>query len=214
MAQPYRVLIVDDHKHAREAMRYIVSKDTLFEVVGEGRSGADAVRLTEDWQPDLILMDINMKDMDGLAATKEIKDKYPYVKIVIVTVSDDALHLFDALKKGASGYLIKNLDTSSWLGYLRGIVLDDQPLSRDFAHLILKELTHQMNQSAAQASITAREKEILRWVATGSSNREIADRLFISEHTVKNHLKNILYKLKMDNRVQLARFAIENNISE
>jgi len=212
LIQPYRVLIVDDHRHAREAMRCIVAEDPMFEVVAEGCSGPEAVRLTEQWMPDLILMDIQMKEMDGLETTKRIKDKFPYVKIVIVTVSDDALHLFDAFKKGASGYLIKNLNPSSWLDYLRGVVLDELPLSRDFAYLILRELTQQQGAPHSEAPITAREKEILSWVATGSSNREIADRLFISEHTVKNHLKNILHKLHLNNRVQLARYAIENRI--
>ncbi len=212
--QPYRVMIVDDHAHAREAMRYIVAADPLFEIVGECNSGEEAIQLADQLLPELILMDIHMKDMSGLEALKSIKDKFHGIKIVVVTVSDDALHLLDALKKGASGYLIKNLTPSTWIDYLKGVVSDDLPLSRDFAYQLLKEISLQKQANPLPVPLTAREKEILSWVANGASNREIADRLYISEHTVKNHMKNILHKLRLDNRVQLAKFAIENKLAD
>jgi DNA-binding NarL/FixJ family response regulator len=100
MKQPFQVLIVDDHAYAREGMRDIIGMNSEFEIVGEGRNGREMITLTEQWMPDIILMDINMPDMDGLEATKHIKEQYPYFKIVIVTVSDDIIHLFEALKKG------------------------------------------------------------------------------------------------------------------
>jgi DNA-binding NarL/FixJ family response regulator len=214
MRQPFRVMIIDDHIHAREGMRFIIDKDPLFEIVAEGCNGKEAIQLTEQWMPDIILMDINMKEMNGLEATKEIKGKYPYVKIVIVTVSDDVLHLFDALKKGASGYLIKSLDTSSWTEYLKAVAFDEVPLSREFAQRILQEFNTQSQPPPSHLPLTVREQEILKWVAKGSPNREIAEILCISEHTVKNHLKNILHKLHLDNRVQLARYAFENKIAD
>ncbi|KRE35627.1 response regulator [Paenibacillus sp. Soil522] len=210
MTQPVRVLIVDDHHHAREGIREILSADPIFEIVGEGCNGLEAIRLTEQSMPDLILMDINMKVMDGLEATKEIKSRFPYVKIVMVTVSDDIAHLFEALKKGAQGYLLKNLNPEAWHEYLKAIAFDEAPLSREFAQRILQEFSNKEKPKAVSSPLTAREQEILSWVAKGSSNRDIASKLNISEHTVKNHLKNILQKLHLENRVQLARYAYEH----
>ncbi|WP_373229992.1 response regulator [Cohnella sp.] len=209
MTQPIRVLIVDDHHHAREGIRETLSVDPLFEIVGEGHNGLEAIQLTEQSMPDLILMDINMKKMDGLEATKEIKSRFPYVKIVMVTVSDDIAHLFEALKKGAQGYLLKNLNPEAWHEYLKAVAFDEAPLSREFAQRILQEFSQKEKPEAVSNPLTAREQEILSWVAKGASNREIASKLDISEHTVKNHLKNILQKLHLVNRVQLARYAYE-----
>jgi len=211
MTQPVRVLIADDHKHARLGMRTILEADPVFSVIGEAEDGREAVRLTEELLPDLILMDINMKGKDGLEATKEIKARFPYVKIVVVTVSDDAAHLFEALKKGAQGYLLKNLNPGAWREYLRAVALDEAPLSRELAQRILQEFS-QKERPRTALPLTAREEEILLLVARGMSNREIAGELAISEHTVKNHLKNILYKLHLENRVQLARYAYEQGL--
>lgn len=207
--ETFRVLIVDDSEHAREGIRTILSMDDIFEVVAEGKSGSEALALTEQWMPDLILMDIQMPGMDGLEATKQIKSKYPYVKIVMVTVSDDITHLFEALKKGAQGYLLKNLKPDSWHEYLRAIAVDEAPMTRELASRILKEFSPQEKPSLPRSPLTAREQEILNLVAKGLYNRDIASQLDISEHTVKNHLKNILQKLHLDNRVQLARYAFD-----
>lgn len=210
MDKPYfRVVVIDDSEQAREGIRMILAGDPAFEIVAEGRSGTEALELTERWMPDLILMDIRMHGMDGLEATKRLKDKFPYVKVVMVTVSDDIAHLFDALKKGAQGYLLKNLQPQAWHEYLRAIAVDEAPMSRELAFRMLKEFSR-VDQTAEQGSpLTAREREILGLVAKGLSNRDIAAALDISEHTVKNHLKNILQKLHVGNRVQLTRYAYE-----
>lgn len=209
----FRVIIVDDHAHAREGMRDILSVDPMFEVVAEGVNGLEAIALTEQYMPDLILMDISMPEMDGLQATKRIKEQFPYVKIVMVTVSDDITHLFEALKKGAQGYLLKNLRPSAWHEYLRAIAIDEAPMSKELAFRILQEFSRkETTKMPVPTPLTSREREILERVAKGESNREIAERLTISEHTVKNHLKNILQKLHLDNRVQLTRYALENGL--
>ncbi|MGG4553392.1 response regulator [Paenibacillus humicus] len=204
-----RVLVVDDHPHAREAIGEILSDDDSFEIIGYAENGDEALLQTELWMPDLILMDIHMPGKDGLETTREIKLKYPYVKIVLITVSDDAAHLFEALKQGAQGYLLKNLEPGTWLQYLRAVASDEAPLSSELAFRILQEFPLSKKNNSADHPLTSREREILDWVAKGLTNREIAKELQISDQTVKNHLKNILQKLHLENRVQLTRYALE-----
>jgi len=205
----FRVMIVDDNEMARQGIRMILELDSTFEVVAECGSGEEALLLCAEWMPDLILMDINLPGMDGLEATKRIKGSFPYVKVVMVTVSDDIAHLFDALKKGAQGYLLKNLKPEEWHEYLRAVAFDEAPMTRELAYRILKELSPPRVDNQDTSPLTAREQEILGLVAKGLSNKDISNQLDISEHTVKNHLKNILHKLHLENRVQLARYAYE-----
>lgn len=215
MTEPIRVLLADDHPHAREAMRMIVSADPDFAIVGEAASGEEAVALADALAPDLVLMDIQMPGMGGLEAVKAIKARRPAVKIVIATVSDDVSHLFEAIKKGAQGYLLKNLNPSAWRDYLRGVAFDEAPLNPDLALSILREFAGRKakpKEADAAEDLTPREKELLLEVARGLTNREVAKSLGLSEHTVKNHLKNILQKLHLDNRVQLARYAYESGL--
>lgn len=223
MTERIRVLLADDHPHAREAMRMIVTAEPAFSVVGEAASGEEAILLAGELKPDLVLMDIHMPGMGGLEAVKAIKGNEPQVKIVIVTVSDDPSHLFEAIKKGAQGYLLKNMNPSAWRDYLRGVVLDEAPLNPDLALSILREFAGRKARPEAQPAaegrayaedLTPREKELLLEVARGLTNREVAQTLGLSEHTVKNHLKNILQKLHLDNRVQLARYAYERGMVE
>lgn len=223
MREQIRILLADDHKHAREGMRTIVSAMPDFLIVGEAASGEEALALMEKLQPELILMDINMPGMGGLEAVKVIKSASPAVKIIMVTVSDDASHLFEALKKGAQGFLLKNLNPSAWRDYLRAVALDETPLNPDIALSILREFANRKTDISERAKerelgnddgVTPREKEILQEVARGLTNREVAATLGVSEHTVKNHLKNILQKLHLDNRVQLTRYAYERGIVE
>ncbi|MFC9708742.1 response regulator [Paenibacillus sp. NPDC056933] len=206
-----RVLVVDDHAHAREAICEILSMDSGFEVIGVVSDGQQAINYTEQWLPDLILMDIQMPIMNGLEATQRIKLAFPYVKIVMITVSDDVLHLLEALKRGAQGYLLKNLEPSMWLEYLHSIVTEEAPLSREVAYQILKDVSL-TEKKEPDVPLTTREKDILYGVAAGWTNKEIAVNYTISEYTVKNHLKNILQKLQVQNRVQLTRYALEQGL--
>ncbi|WP_170318210.1 response regulator [Paenibacillus thalictri] len=209
MQAPIRILLADDHAHAREAMKEIILADDCFEIIGEAANGLQAVQMAEQWMPDLILMDISMPEMDGLEAAKTIKMRFPYVKIIMVTVSDDITHLFEAIKRGAQGYLLKNLHPASWHEYLRAVAFDEAPMSREVAVRLLQEFSSLKTSVPEQSPLTSREKELLEYVARGKSNKEISAELSISEHTVKNHLKNILHKLHLDNRVQLMRYAYE-----
>ncbi|WP_152392693.1 response regulator [Paenibacillus guangzhouensis] len=205
----FRVIVIDDSEMAREGIRMILESDPAFVVVAEGCSGEEVIALTEQWLPDLILMDIQMPGMGGLEATRQLKERYPFVKVVVVTVSDDIVHLFDAIKKGAQGYLLKNMKPEAWHEYLRAIAIDEAPMTRELAFRILKEMSPMGAGKEQNSPLTVREREILGLVAKGQSNKEISFQLDISEHTVKNHLKNILHKLNLDNRVQLARYAYE-----
>jgi DNA-binding NarL/FixJ family response regulator len=209
----YRIVIGDDHEHARQAMRLIIERDPRFQIVGEAADGKEVIELAASTRPDLILMDINMPKVNGLAATRIIKEQFPSVKIVIVTVSDDASDLFDALKQGAQGYLLKNLKPSLWLEYLQAVAADETPMPKEIARRILHEF-HTTPVPSKQSNLTQREQEILTWVAQGYSNKEIARQCLISEYTVKNHLKNIMQKLHLNNRVQLTRYAYEQGWME
>lgn len=207
--QPFRILIVDDHDHAREAIREIVGSHEQFLIVGEARDGEEAIELTEQTMPDLILMDINMPKMDGLTATKIIKTKFPYVKVIIITVSDEVTNLFEAIKKGAQGYLLKNINPDVWFDYLHAIADDDVPMSEDIAVKLLQEFTWQKEKKNTSNPLSKREQEVLEAVAKGYTNNQIAKQLSISEYTVKNHLKNIMHKLHLENRVQITRYVYE-----
>ncbi|GAB6989133.1 response regulator [Paenibacillus pini] len=209
----FRVLVTDDSAHAREAVSEILAADQTFEIVGMAQSGEEALKLTDSLMPDLILMDIQMQGMGGLEATRQIKLRYPYVKIVMMTVSDDASYLFEALKQGAQGYLLKNLSSSTWIEYLRAMMSDEAALSRELATRILQEFPLSLPSREQHETLTTREREILSWVSSGLTNKEIGSQLHISDQTVKNHLKNILQKLHLENRVQLTRYAMEKGLA-
>lgn len=210
--QPFRILIVDDHAHAREGIREILEEFEDFLIIGEAKNGAEALQLTEELLPDIILMDIKMPVMDGLEATKQIKLRFPSVKIVMITVSDDITDLFDALKKGAQGYLLKNIQSETWVEHLRAFALDEVPMSKEIAFQILKEFPQRKAISKENIPLSTRELELLQLVAKGLSNKEISKMLFISENTVKSHLKNILSKLHLENRVQLTSYAFKQGL--
>lgn len=208
-----RILIVDDHPMAREAMKEILSEEKTFHVVAEAKSGEEAVKLTEAHMPDLILMDISLPDKSGIEVTREIKQSFPYVKIVMVTVSDDIVDLFESIKNGAQGYLIKHVEHESWIPYLKAVMNDDAHIDEWLATKLLEEFT-ESNKGKEQTNpnLSKREYEILTLVAKGLTNKEISLQLEISEYTVKNHLKNLFQKLHLNNRVQLAKYAYEHGI--
>jgi|SRR5690625_4421736 len=205
------ILIVDDHPMAREGMKEIISEEKTFKIVGMATSGKEAVQQTEKYMPDLILMDINLPDLSGMEVTRLIKSKYPYVKIVMVTVSDDIVDLFESIKNGAQGYLLKHVEHDSWIPYLKAIMNDDVQIDKPIAKEILQEFSNNHTIEADEKDhLSTREKEILTLVADGLTNKEISVRLEISEFTVKNHLKNLFQKLHLNNRVQLAKYAYEH----
>lgn len=211
----YRILIADDHPMARRAVRSMLEEDGAFDIIGEARDGKEAIELCENLQPEVVLMDINMPKTSGLEATRFIKQRHPHVKVVMLTVSDDAADLFTAVQFGAQGYLLKSMDPDDWRCYLHALLDDDANASRQIADRLLHQFQTATKpvQDDSLDALTRRELDIVSCVAAGDTNRKIAERLGISENTVKNHLKNILEKLSLDNRVQLTSFAIRHGLS-
>ncbi|WP_248927667.1 response regulator [Paenibacillus hamazuiensis] len=211
----YRLLIADDHPMAREAVRSLLEEDPLFELVGEAKDGEEAVALCGRLLPDVVLMDISMPGVSGLAATRIIKMKHPHVRVVMLTVSDDVADLFTAIQYGAQGYLLKNMDPDDWTAYLHALMDDSSELSRNMADKLFHRFRSNLQpDSPDHRVLSARELEIVARIAAGDSNRQIAERLFITENTVKNHIKNILGKLGMDNRVQLTAYAVRHGLTQ
>jgi DNA-binding NarL/FixJ family response regulator len=212
-----RVLLADDHALFRRGVAGLLTAQSGFEVIGEAVDGRQALEMAREQMPDVILMDITMPVMDGLEATRRIKAEIPYVKIVILTASDGDQNLFEAVKSGAQGYLLKNIEPQALYGTLRGVVQGEAPVSRVMAARLLDEFARQarahVQAPAPAAELTARETEVLQLVARGRSNKEIASALAISENTVKNHLKNILEKLHLENRVQAATYALRQGLA-
>lgn len=201
-----RVLLADDSPLARRAIRALLGRDSGFEVVGEAEDGSQALALAREHRPDLVLMDINMPGCDGLLATRLIKRELPHVVVVILTVSDDAGDLFEAIRSGAQGYLLKSLEPEDWLEYLRDL-MQGATIPRAVAGRILAEFAPPVAPTEPDLALTEREHEVLHLVASAMTNKQVAATLYISEQTVKNHIKNIMQKLHARNRVELTLHA-------
>ncbi|MDP2726316.1 MAG: response regulator transcription factor [Dehalococcoidia bacterium] len=210
------VLLADDHALFRDGLVSILSIQEEIEVVGIANDGQEALEKARELVPDLILMDIKMPRCNGLEATRLIKDEMPHIRIVMLTVSEDDHDLFEAIKNGAEGYLLKTLNAQELIDLLKGVFRGEAPISRTMARKILHEFSLQSRradpESIARSDLTRREIEVLQLVSEGSPDKEIAARLFISLRTVKNHVHNILDKLYLQNRVQAATYALRQGL--
>lgn len=209
MQPTVRVVLADDSPLARKGVAAILARNPAFSVVGEADDGFAALRLVRELQPDLVMMDIRMPGCDGLLATKLIKRGMPAVAVVILSVSDDPGDLFEAIRCGAQGYLLKNLSPEVWLEYLDGFARGESAIPRHVARQILSEFARPDRRRELTQPLTPREEEVLRLVGEGMTNRQIGETLYLSENTVKNHIKSILEKVQVKNRVQLAVYARE-----
>ncbi len=210
-----KVLLVDDHALVRKSLANLMAEEEGFQVVGSAGNALEALDLAREAQPDIILMDVNMPGCDGLHATRLIKKAIPEINIIMLTVSDDDENLFDAIKAGARGYLLKNIEPDELFDYLRRAYRGEAVFSGRIASRILDEFAKRDNaiqESSSGQELTPREKEVLSLVAKGYTNRDIADTLKISENTVKKHLSNIMEKLHLENRVQAAAYALQEGL--
>ncbi|MCH7706649.1 MAG: response regulator transcription factor [Chloroflexi bacterium] len=205
-----RVLLADDHALFRAGLATLL-KAWGLEVVGEAGNGEEAVTRARDLRPDLIFMDINMPGTNGLAATRAIKTEFPEIKVVILTVSGDEQDLFEAIKSGAEGYLLKDLREEEFADLVERIENDEPVMSPGLARKLLREfarLREERTDPDTETGLTRREQDVLEQVARGVTNREIASTLYISENTVNYHMKNILSKLHLRNRSQVVAWAM------
>ena len=211
----YRVLLADDHALFREGLAGIITSQPDMDVVGEASDGLEAVVMAQELKPDLVLMDVQMPTLDGIEAARQIKEMLAHATIVMLTVRDDDEKLFEALKSGAQGYLLKDIHSKDMLAMLRGALRGEAALSPRMAGRVLKEFRRLGSRvpvfSAADddelVELTRRELETLTIAARGVSDKEIAEELCISIHTVKSHMRTILSKLHVNTRRQAARVA-------
>lgn len=212
---PIRILLVDDHVLFRRGVASLLARCDDMEVVGEAGNGREGVELAVALQPDVVLMDIQMPICDGIQATKLIRERMQGTRILVLTVSEEDTHLFDAIRAGAHGYLLKNIQPETLYQSIFGVLRGEAPLSGVVAADLLREFSRAWPGPSAAPSgshLSQRELEILSLVAGGASNRQIAVQLVITEGTVKNHLHNILEKLHLRNRAEAAAFAVRQGL--
>lgn len=215
-----RLLVVDDHILFREGLVSLIARQPDMQVLGEAGSVAEAVEMARQVKPDMILMDFNLPDGNGLDATRIILAEFPQVKIVFLTIYDEDERLFAAVRLGAKGYLLKNIPVAHLLAALRSVEKGEPALSPDMVARIMGEFARtpavepRSTGSDPLSLLTSRELEVLRELATGASNRIIADRLFISENTVRNHVHNVLEKLGLSSRREAVSLARQSGLGK
>jgi len=211
------VLVVDDHALFRRGLEIVLAQESDIEVVGEAGDGAEAVEQAADLLPDVVLMDVRMPRRSGIEACTAIKDVVPSARIIMLTISDEEGDLYEAIKAGATGYLLKEITIDEVATAIRAVAGGQSLISPAMASKLLTEFATLIKrdgdrQQVPAPRLTERELEVLRLVARGLNNRDIAKQLFISENTVKNHIRNILEKLQVRSRVEAAMYAVREKL--
>jgi NarL family two-component system response regulator LiaR len=212
-ARPIRVLLVDDHGIVREGLRAYLELEADIEVVGEARDGQEGVRRAQELQPDVVLMDLVMPTMDGVEATSRIKQERPETHVIILTSFLDDERVVPAIRAGATSYLLKDVAASDLVRAIRGARAGQAQLHPEVARRLMQQVTSPRKTEEAGAQLTEREREVLRLLAEGRSNKEIARLLVVSERTVKGHVSNILGKLGLQDRTQAALYAVRHGLA-
>ena len=216
-AEPIRVLVVDDQELFRRGITMLLTAEPGIEVVGEAGDGLEGAALAESTAPDVVLLDVRMPRRSGIEACIDIKQAVPSAKILMLTVSDEEADLYEAVKSGASGYLLKDSSIDEVAQAVR-VVADGQSLiSPSMAAKLIdefKQLARPEREQVPGLRLTDRELQVLRFVAKGMNNREISKQLYISENTVKNHVRNILEKLQLHSRMEAVMYAVREKLIE
>src|SRR5919106_587601 len=214
-----KVLIVDDHALFRRGLQMVLEQEPDIEVVGEAADGQEAIDKAQELMPDVMLMDVRMPKRSGIEAAEEIKDLMPHIKILMLTISDEEADLYDAIKAGASGYLLKEISTEEVADAIRSVWAGQSRISPSMAAKLLTEFAAmskraEERQQLPAPRLTEREMDVLKFVAQGLNNRDIAKEMFISENTVKNHIRNILEKLHLHSRMEAVVYAVREKMIE
>jgi|SRR5262245_24203386 two-component system NarL family response regulator len=210
-----RVLICDDHALFRRGLVMVLESEDGIDVVAEAEDGLQAVAKAQEFVPDVVLMDVRMPKLSGIQATRAIADVVPAAKILMLTVSDEEDDLYEAVKAGATGYLLKEISIEEVANAIRAVVTGQSLISPSMASKLLLEfnnLARQAEERMVVPRLTDRELQVLKLVARGLSNREVAEELFISENTVKNHVRNILEKLHLHSRMEAVVYAVREKL--
>jgi NarL family two-component system response regulator LiaR len=211
---PIRILVVDDHVIVRQGIRALLTEYEDVEVVGEAGNGLDAVQAAESLKPDVVLMDLLMPGMDGVEATRRISEQWPDVRVLVVTTYSGDDLVFPAIKAGARGYALKDAGARELVGAIRQVYRGEPSLHPDIARKLLQEVRQPTPDRRAPDPLTAREVEVLRLLAEGLDNTEIAERLVVAEVTVRSHISRILDKLHLANRVQATLYALREGLAD
>jgi DNA-binding NarL/FixJ family response regulator len=219
--EPIRTMIVDDHALFRRGLEMVLEEEQDIELVGQASDGAEAVERAAEALPDIVLMDIRMPRSSGIEATRAMKAAAPSTKIVILTISDEEADLFEAIRAGASGYLLKDIPLDEVADTVRAVHGGQSLINPSMAAKLLTEFAamakrddEERTEDLSAPRLTDREMEVLRLVARGMNNRDIAKDLFISENTVKNHVRNILEKLQIHSRMEAVMVAVREKLIE
>ncbi len=220
-AQPdtIRVIVADDHALFRRGLEMVLQSESDIEVVAEANDGKEVVTLAVEHAPDLVLMDVRMPGQGGIEAAQAIKEVVPNTKILMLTISDEEEDLYDAIKAGASGYLLKEISIDEVASAIRSVHAGQSLISPSMASKLLTEFATMARKDAEKQQmptprLTDREMQVLTLVAQGLNNRDIAKQLFISENTVKNHVRNILEKLQLHSRMEAVVYAVKEKLLE
>ncbi|PYZ95859.1 DNA-binding response regulator [Alteribacter lacisalsi] len=219
-----KIVIIDDHQLFREGVKRILAMEKTFDILAEGSDGDTALDLVREHQPDVVLMDINMPNVNGVEATKSLVEKFPEVKVLILSIHDDETYVTHVLKTGADGYLLKEMDTDALIEAVKVVADGGAYIHPKVTHNLINEYRRLANDDKEEAEVgfreveyrrplhllTRRECEVLQLMTDGKSNRAIGETLYISEKTVKNHVSNILQKMNMNDRTQAVVDAIKN----